>query len=219
MVEVFRVPELLSGLLKRGEETDLPQPARRQAGYSLTEILVALAVAVILVAVALPMGIRAYNSYRLTNAARDVADILRLTRYAAIRLNKQVNCKIYPDSTNPALMRGFMTDTLGTPLTGVGAKNILLGPAGTLWDVSTVPGASTLPTLANIPGVAPLNVPPGGITVQFDARGALIPPSIDAFYLASTAAPDAGYRAVLLMPAGAIQIWSADPTGFWQQQR
>ena len=183
------------------------------------EILVALAVAVILVAVALPMGIRAYNAYRLTSAARDVADLLRLTRYEAIRLNKPVYCKLQPDGTDPTLTRGFMTDSFGTPLTGVSAKNILLGVAGNLVPSSAVPGAGALPSLAKLPGVSPLNIPPSGVTIQFDSRGALTPQTVDAFYLTSAAAPDAGFRAVLLMPAGAIQIWSADIAGNWQQQR
>ena len=42
---------------------------------------------------------------------------------------------------------------------------------------------------------------------------------VNVFYLSSTIAPEAGYRAVLLMPAGSIQIWTADPSGYWQQVR
>jgi len=55
--------------------------------------------------------------------------------------------------------------------------------------------------------------------ITFDARGALIPPNVNVFYLSSSIAPEAGYRAVLLMPAGSIQIWTADATGYWQQVR
>jgi prepilin-type N-terminal cleavage/methylation domain-containing protein len=198
----------------------LPRPARqRQTGFSLTELIVALVVAVILMAVALPMFLRAYNSYKLTNAARDVADILRLTRYEAIRLNKQVNCVLQQDTTDPTLTRGFMTDALGNALTGLSARNIILGNGGNLVDASTVPASGTLPALAKIGAIVPVNIPPGGGTIHFDQRGALLPPTVDAFYLASTAAPDAGFRAVLLMPAGSIQIWTADATGNWQPQR
>jgi len=32
-------------------------------------------------------------------------------------------------------------------------------------------------------------------------------------------APEAGFRAVILMPAGAIQIWTSDTTGNWAQIR
>jgi hypothetical protein len=39
------------------------------------------------------------------------------------------------------------------------------------------------------------------------------------FYLANAGAPDAGFRAVLLMPAGSIQIWGGDSAGNWRQLR
>jgi len=32
-------------------------------------------------------------------------------------------------------------------------------------------------------------------------------------------APEAGYRVVLLMPAGSLEIWTGDSTGNWQQLR
>jgi hypothetical protein len=37
------------------------------------------------------------------------------------------------------------------------------------------------------------------------------------FFLNSALAPDAGYRAVLLLPAGSIQMWTGDGAGNWQQ--
>jgi hypothetical protein len=38
-------------------------------------------------------------------------------------------------------------------------------------------------------------------------------------YLASTNAPEAGYRAVLLLPAGSIELWTGDANGNWQHLR
>jgi hypothetical protein len=32
-------------------------------------------------------------------------------------------------------------------------------------------------------------------------------------------APEAGYRAVLLLPAGSVQMWNSDASGNWQQQQ
>ena len=55
--------------------------------------------------------------------------------------------------------------------------------------------------------------------VGFDSRGALTSGNVTVFYLASGLAPEAGYRAVLLMPAGSIQVWSADINGNWGQLR
>jgi len=39
------------------------------------------------------------------------------------------------------------------------------------------------------------------------------------FYLSSGLAPEAGYRAVVLMPTGSIQIWMSDTSGNWQFQQ
>jgi prepilin-type N-terminal cleavage/methylation domain-containing protein len=193
--------------------------ARRDSGFSLTELVVAMAVAMILMAVAMPYFLRAYHFYQLSNAATQMADILRLTRYEAIRLNRSVDCVIQPDSGNPTMTRASMTDVNGNALTGVSARVTLLGSGGNLIDAGSVPGAGSLPAAAALGATTPTAVPPAGGTLQFDPRGALIPANITVFYLNSPGSPDSGFRAVLLMPAGSIQIWSGDSAGNWQQTR
>lgn len=203
----------------RGRRIGSHKVPRRDSGFSLTELVVAMAVAMILMAVAMPSFLRAYRSYQLSNAATRVADILRLTRYEAIRLNKPVDCVIQPDSSDATMTRAYMTDTSGNPLTGVSARTIMLGPAGNLVDAGSVPGAGALPAAANLGATTPANIPAGGATIQFDARGALSSGNVTAFYLNASTAPEAGFRAVLLMPAGSIQIWTGDSGGNWQQLR
>jgi len=193
--------------------------ARRDSGFSLTELVVAMAVAMILMAVALPYFLRAYRFYQLNNAATQMADILRLTRYEAIRLNRIADCVIQPDSANSAMTRASMTDVNGNPLTGLSSRVILLGSAGNLIDAGSVPGAGSLPAAAALGATIPTAVPPAGGTIQFDPRGALNPATITVFYLNSPGSPESGFRAVLLMPAGSIQIWTGDAGGNWQQTR
>jgi type II secretory pathway pseudopilin PulG len=196
----------------------VPLPARRDDGFSLAELIVALLVAIVILAVALPLFLRVIHSYQLSNAAQQVADILRQTRYQAIRLNKQVNCVFAQVTGNPAMISASMTDSSNNPLTGT--PSIVLGAAGGLVDSGAVPGVSGLPTSAHLNGAVPTNFAATGGTIQFDARGSVIsPPNISAFYLANPGAPEAGYRAVLLMPAGSLQIWATDTTGVWQEQR
>lgn len=209
---------MVPGAFASREGQELPLSAKRQQGFSLAELIVAVLVAMILMAVALPMFMRAYRSYQLSNAANQMAGILRLTRYEAIGLNKPVNCVIAPDPTNPTLTRASMTDTSGNPLTGTGATAIVLGSGGNLVASGSVPGAPGLPAAAGLGATMPVSMPPTGGTIQFDARGAANPTNVNVFYLAG-AVPDAGYRAVLLMPAGSIQIWTTDSSGNWQEQR
>ena len=192
---------------------------RRVSGFSLTELVVAMAVAMILMAVSLPSFLRAYHSYRLSNAATQVADIVRLTRYEAIRINRTVNCVIRPDATDPTMTYASMTDVNGNPLTGVTSRMIVLGPSGNLVASGSVPGASSLPSAAALGATTPAAVPPAGGTVQFDARGASTSGNVTVFYLNAPGSPDSGFRAVLLMPAGSIQIWSDDTAGNWHQVR
>jgi hypothetical protein len=112
-----------------------------------------------------------------------------------------------------------MTDVNGNPLTGVASRMIVLGPSGNLVDSGSVPGASSLPSLAALGATTPAAVPPAGGTVQFDARGASTSGNVTVFYLNAPGSPDSGFRAVLLMPAGSIQIWSDDTAGNWHQVR
>jgi Tfp pilus assembly protein FimT len=187
----------------------------------LTELVVALAVGLILMGVALPSFLHAYRSYQLSNAATQVSDILRLCRYEAIRLNKPINCVFQPFSGDPTMTQAFLTDSSGNPLTGLSAKMVLLGTSGNLIDSGSVPGAAGLPSAAVLGATIPVSVPPAGATLTFDGRGALSSGNVDVFYLNSPSAPDAGYRAVLLMPAGSLQIWTGDnsSSGNWQQLR
>jgi Tfp pilus assembly protein FimT len=193
--------------------------ARRVSGFSLTELVVAMAVAMVLMAVSLPYFLRAYHSYQLSNAATQMADMVRLTRYEAIRLNKTVNCVIRPDTTDPTMTDALMTDVNGNPPNGVSSRMILLGPSGNLVDSASVAGAGGLPAAAALGATTPTAIPPAGGTVQFDARGAVKPSNVIVFYLNAPGSPDSGSRAVLLMPAGSIQIWSGDSAGNWLQMR
>jgi prepilin-type N-terminal cleavage/methylation domain-containing protein len=192
---------------------------RRNSGFSLTELVVALAVGLILMGVALPSFLRAYRSYQLSGASIQVSDILRLTRYEAIRLNKPINCVFQPSPTDPTMMQASLTDSAGNPLPSVSAKTILLGSAGNLVDSGSVPSAGSLPAAAALGATIPVPVPAAGATLTFDARGALVSGNVDVFFLNSPSFPEAGYRAVLLMPAGSIQIWTGDSSGNWQQMR
>jgi prepilin-type N-terminal cleavage/methylation domain-containing protein len=192
---------------------------RRDSGFSLTELVVAMAVAMVLMAIGLPYFLRAYRAYQLSNAATQMADILRLTRYEAIRLNKVVDCVIQPDSVDPTKTRASMTDANGNHPAGMSAAVILLGSGGNLVDAGSVAGASSLPSASALGATNPTAIPPAGGTVPFDARGAVTSGNVTVFYLNAPGSPESGTRAVLLMPAGSIQIWAGDSGGKWRQLR
>jgi Tfp pilus assembly protein FimT len=174
----------------------------------------------ILMAIGLPAFLRAYRAYQLNSAAAQMADILRLTRYEAIRLNTPVQCVIRASSSNPGMTNAWV-DSNGNTTLDPTERMILLGNAGNLVDGGGVPGTSALLSAA-VGSLATTTPSATSSGVWFDARGAIsspVPLTVNVFYLSSAAAPDAGYRAVLLMPAGSIEIWTADRSGNWQQQR
>jgi Tfp pilus assembly protein FimT len=194
---------------------------KKARGFSLTELVVTMAVAMVLMGIGMPYFLRAYHAYRLTNAAEQLSDILRLTRYSAIRLNKPVSCVLQPDASDPTITDAFSDDNGNLTLDPT-EKIILLGVGGNLAG-GAIPGAAGMLTAANVTSGTNV-VAPGTSSVQFDARGAVtvagtITSNVYVFYLASPVAPETGYRAVLLMPAGSIQIWTGDTNGNWAQIR
>jgi Tfp pilus assembly protein FimT len=196
---------------------ELQAMGKRQAGFSLTELVVTLAVAMVLLAVALPAFMRFYHTYQLTGAARQVRDYLWLARYEAIRLNKPVSLLIQPSSGNPG-MTVLWVDSNGNGVVDPTEKTTLLGASGNLIDSGAVPGTSALISGASLGSFATFAPSPTNSAIQFDARGAVNPPtSVNMFYLASRVAPEAGFRAILLLPAGSIQMWTGDNSGAWQQ--
>jgi len=215
-------------LRMRGKSSVLCRSLKHGRGFSLTELVVTLAVGLVLMAVGLPAFLRFYHSYELSNAAAQMADILRLARYEAIRLNKPVPCAIALSPSNPGVTNvwvDYNNNGIWEPNLGEN-KVILLGSGGNLVDSGTVPNASGL--IASAVGTVSTTSPsPNFSQIWFDARGALSgapslpspPLSVNVFYLASALAPEAGFRSVLLMPAGSIQIWTSDNSGNWQQLR
>lgn len=205
----------------KSRKTEFRRQGARAGGFSLTELVVAMAVALVLMGMGMPYFLRAYHSYQLTNAAQQFADILRLTRYEAIRLNKNVNCVIRP-ATDPGMTVAF-ADSNGDTIQDPTEMLILLGNGGGLVDGGGVPGAAGLLTGANVTSV-PFYPTAGNAVISFDARGAVIvggviTANVDVFYLSSAIGPEAGFRAVLLMPSGSIQVWTGDGAGNWGQLR
>src|SRR5256885_12078359 len=63
----------------------------RVAGYSLVEMMMTLAIALILLSVAMPVMIGAIQGYRLNSVAQQTENLIDLTRYAAIRHNMVIS--------------------------------------------------------------------------------------------------------------------------------
>jgi prepilin-type N-terminal cleavage/methylation domain-containing protein len=189
-------------------------------GFSLVEVVIALAVILILSAVALPAFVNAYRMYQLTDAATQFAGLLKFTRFEAIRLNTNVNFQIQQTASVPPVTN-IWADSLPTPQDGVedpSEKQLLFSGSVNLVPAAAVPNAAGLAAAAGVPALATVPLANGFVT--FDRRGAVFfnppnPPQVYVFYLTNQNDPSVGARAVVLLPSGSIQIWKADSAGNW----
>ena len=70
----------------------------RQGGFTVVELMITLAVAVILAALAVPSFRDLIDKSRLRGATDDIVNLLNVSRANAVKLGKQVNVSI--DSSN-----------------------------------------------------------------------------------------------------------------------
>ena len=201
------------------EETTLGRSATfsdtqrsRSRGFSMVELAVSLTVVLILTAVAIPSIMRSFRTYQLNDAAARLSDELKFTRFEAVRRNTQINCQIKQFGADWIVW----TDSIGNGTVDPTEKQILINGVVTLLPSGAPPSsASILATLGGTSSLTTLSGSPA--TVTFDARGAVTPLVAYVLYLGSAANPEFGYRAVVLLPSGAVQIWTAPAGGTWQR--
>ncbi len=187
----------------------------RSNGFSILEMVVSLAVLFILTAIAIPSLMQSLRAYQLNDVASRLADILKFTRFEAVRRNTSVPAQIqqFPpdwvvwadpdrDGTLDAAEKQILITGIATLLPAGGSPG-LPGPASI---TATLGASGPLTTLSGANG-----------SVLFDARGALSPLKAYVFYVGSATHPEYGFRAVILLPSGNTQIWAASPGGTWRQ--
>jgi type IV fimbrial biogenesis protein FimT len=174
---------------------------RKTSGYSLIEMMVTLAVGLILVSVALPTMIGAIQSYRLNSSAQQVANLIDLTRYTAIRRNAVVSMQTTPSNNGSTI---FYVD-----LNGNGA----LDPTEPMVLLPTDMQLATTQPLT--PGPASTGLAPTQnfvSQISFDYRGTVNYPvggPLAAYFLAVGFTNQAQYgcRAITVTPMGQTKAW------------
>src|SRR5229473_957322 len=96
----------------------------KELGFTLVEMVVTLAVGLILVSMALPVMIGAIQGYRLNSVSQQTANLIELTRYAAIRRNTIVSLHKTVQNGNTI----FFVDLDGDGALGAGEPMIMLPP-------------------------------------------------------------------------------------------
>ena len=184
----------------------------REAGFSLVELLITMIIIVIVTAIAIPNFMRMYRAYQLDDVASQVAGVIKVTRFEAVRRNMQVNCKIVTSGASPATTQ-IWTDSNGNGAVDSTEKQIVLNGIANLVPSSTPPGTTALATAIGASTLTAVSLSAG--TITFDPRGAVSPAAVYVLYVGNLSIPDAGYRAVILLPSGSVQVWTASAAGDW----
>lgn len=186
------------------------------AGFSTVELAVSLCVMMTLTGIAIPSLMRSLRAYQLNDAAARVSDMLKFTRYEAVRRNKQINFLTQANGT------GWI---VGTDSNGNGAIDPAEKQQQIFGFITLLPTGNPVPAATAITAALGTLTPLSGAnnSVTFDARGAIrnsingpLSSKVYVFYIGSSD-PDPGFRAVVLLPSGSTQIWSAPSAGPWHQ--
>jgi Tfp pilus assembly protein FimT len=194
------------------------RPHTRECGVSLLELVVAVGIIMVISSMAIPAINKAVKTYQLNAAASQVADILKFTRFEAIRKNTPIKCLNSQITANGSA--SLWADNNGDGAAQPTEKQVLLGPSATLVSAGVVPASGSLAASVGVPSLTMIT--PGSDSIKFDQRGAVVvvPSAVYVFFVGNTS-DSGGYRAVIVMPSGSVQVWTyaGGPSGAWQQIR
>ena len=189
------------------------------AGFSMIELVVSICLMLVLTAIAIPSLMRSLRAYQLNSAAASVSDMLKFTRFEAVRRNTQINFRDLASGTGWIVGTDLNNDGVFNPTekqqTIAGYTTLL--PAG-----GAVPPPNAISAALGGAALVPLSGANNSVT--FDARGAIrqgingpVSNSVYIFYVGNANDPDSGYRAVVLLPSGGTQTWTAPSGGPWRR--
>jgi type II secretory pathway pseudopilin PulG len=180
----------------------------------MVELILSLTLLLVLTAIAVPTMMTSVRSYQLNDSAMRLSDILKFTRFEAVRQNRPVSALIQLNGTTWTIG----TDSNRNNLVDPSEKQLIFTGFATLLPPGGLPSSSSILSALNVPALdSSRSGSPGLLT--FDARGASSvgagPPVTYVFYIGSATNPEFGYRAVILLPVGSTQVWSAPSAGPW----
>jgi hypothetical protein len=199
----------------------LRRPAKSIAtttvGFSTVEMALTVAVILILGAIASPVLMKTLRVYQLNDSARRLADMVKVTRFEAIRNNRNADVRFQQSAPNWLIWKDSDTDGVPDPT----EAQLVLGDYADMLGGAAVP--NTAPIAATLGGGGALALSVLSATngrIRFDSRGSVVfpgAPTVYVFFLGSATDSVSGYRAVLVMPAGSTQIWSSSSAGDWRR--
>ena len=191
--------------------------SRRNKGFSTVELVIVLAIMLVVSAVAMPNLIQIHRNYQLNDASAKMADILKRTRFDAVRRDAVVNCQLLVGFAGPNTTSVWSDVPPARGAAGplnTSTQTLFIGQVGPV-SAANVPNKGGLAAQVGAVALNALN-PAANPAITFDQRGAVVAPvGVNVIYLAHNGMPTLGYRAVVVLPSGSVQLWQADSTGAW----
>ncbi len=184
-------------------------------GFSLIELVLSLCVLLVITVLAVPVVVRSLQNYQLNSTASQLAGMLKYAKFDAIRQNTSVSCQIAQQGSHWLVW----VDSNGNGIADGAEPQMIIGGSFSLLS-GGVPNTSPITTTLG-PGFSGFSwvvLSGSNNSITYDQRG-VIPgsSSVYALYIGSPGNPNAGYRAVITMPSGAVQVWTASSAGTWQR--
>jgi prepilin-type N-terminal cleavage/methylation domain-containing protein len=196
-------------------------------GFSLVELVLSLAVLLVITTLAIPVVVRSLQSYQLNSTASQLAGMLKFAKFDAIRQNRPVSCQIEPNPNGTGLL--VWVDSNGDLIPNGAEPQMVISGNNTLLPASSVPGpgpiltklgaGSSLYTWVVLSGsTGSIVYDQRGVVLMIDPTGAYVGSTkIYALYLGNSNDPSSGYRAIITLPSGAVQVWTSSSAGTWQR--
>ena len=191
---------------------------RSERGFSLLEMLAVVTILMILGAMATPSLLQAIRRYRLESSTRQIADILKRTRYEAMRRNQRIATAYRAPAGARGAELGIDFNMNGT--LNVGEPRVQMPANLQIYQWTFGPYWVSSPDYTNTMLGTTISFGPDGTALQQVAGTWQLASNIPSVYLYT--APDWGdYYVVTVTPAGNVKSWKynmAPPWG-WQQMR
>jgi prepilin-type N-terminal cleavage/methylation domain-containing protein len=187
---------------------------RASRGFSLIELIVALAVALVLAAIAIPSIMSTYSQYRLGVQATLVANQIDLLRMSAVRKNTTLTLFSTTSSTSPVNTILYVDLNKNSTLDSTDPQVWLPADMQISNSLTTPPSGMPDSSSMGTPYATTLKLPTLGISFLSNGTisGGAGPYFIVIGYAGST---KYGFRAVTVTPMGEIKVWTATPSGSW----
>jgi type IV fimbrial biogenesis protein FimT len=199
--------------------------ARSGNGFSLIELLLSLVILLIITTLAVPVVIRSLQNYQLNSYASQVAGMLKFAKFEAIRQNTPVSCQIQHQAAGWLIW----VDSNGDGVPDGAEPQMFVSGSFALLSGGSVPSSSSIssalgPGSTGVPWTVLSSSP---AAEWYDQRGVLCfqetpvcpatTQAVYAIYLGNPNDPNSGYRAIITLPSGAVQVWSTAAGGTWQR--